>query len=276
LLPVAPSDPGDLYLDLLKQCLLGRVYGPEVVHLPERPDDPGMAEAIAELNNVGIAVTRPLTLVEDTYELGRYPPTGPPVFASTMIGRARLDNLHECVERAIRDGVPGDLIETGVWRGGSTILMRGIVKARGEERLVWVADSFAGLPDADLDAYPLDREFLHHEKLDIGIDEVRAQFARYGLLDDGVRFLQGWFKDTLPTLGDRAFAVARLDGDMYGSTMEALTELYPRLSPGGFLIVDDYGAYRACRQAVTDYREEHRIADPIEQVDWTGVYWRKS
>lgn len=270
------ADPAELYLDLLKECLLGRIYGPEVVHVPEQPDDPGMAEAIAELNQVGISVTRPHAFAEEVYELGRNPSVLAPARAATMIGRARLDNLHACVEQVIRDGVPGDLIETGVWRGGSTILMRAIVKARGEERLVCVADSFAGLPDADLETYPLDREFAGHQKLDVGIEDVRAQFRRYGLLDDGVRFLEGWFKDTLPTLGDRAFAVVRLDGDMYGSTIEALSELYPRLRPGGFLIVDDYGAYHACRQAVADYRDAHGIAEPIEQVDWTGVFWRKA
>ena len=129
--------------------------------------------------------------------------------------------------------------------------------------------------DVDLETYPLDREFVGHQKLDVGIDDVREQFEQYGLLDDGVRFLEGWFKDTLPAVADREFAVIRLDGDMYGSTIEALTPLYPRLSPGGFLIVDDYGAYQACRQAVTDYRDANRITEPIEQVDWTGVYWQR-
>jgi hypothetical protein len=165
---VASSDPGDLYLDLLKECLLGHVYGPQALHVPERPADPGMAEAIAELNSVGIDVTRPHVFPEEVYELGRNPLVDNPPYAATLIGRARLNNLHECVERAIRDGVPGDLIETGVWRGGATILMRAIVKARGEDRLVWAADSFAGLPDVDLETYPLDREFVGHQKLDVG------------------------------------------------------------------------------------------------------------
>jgi len=127
---VAASDPAALYLELLKECLLGRVYGPE--H----------------------------TVTEDTYEFGRNFGAAFPERAATMIGRMRLNNLHGCVERATQDGVPGDLIETGVWRGGVPILMRAIVKARGEDRLVWVADSFAGLPDPDLSAYPLDREFV--------------------------------------------------------------------------------------------------------------------
>ena len=67
----------------------------------------------------------------------------------------------------------------------------------------------------------------------------------------------------------------RVDGDLYESTMDTLVNLYPRLSPGGYVIVDDY-AFAPCRQAVEDFRLEHAITDPIEQVDWTGAYWRRS
>ena len=86
--------------------------------------------------------------------------------------------------------------------------------------------------------------------------------------------LEGWFKDTLPTVADRTWAVIRLDGDMYESTMDALTNLYPQLSPGGFLIVDDYG-FEPCRQAVADYRAAHGIDEPIEEIDWLGAFWRR-
>jgi O-methyltransferase len=66
-----------------------------------------------------------------------------------------------------------------------------------------------------------------------------------------------------------------VDGDLYESTMDALTALYPRLSPGGFCIVDDYGALEACRRAVHDFRASHGIGDPIVPIDWTGVFWRR-
>jgi hypothetical protein len=89
-----------------------------------------------------------------------------------------------------------------------------------------------------------------------------------------VRFLPGWFRDTLPTLGAERFAVVRLDGDMYESTMVALESLYPRLSVGGYLIVDDY-AIGLCRRAVADYRSRHGIDEPIVRIDHTGVFWRK-
>jgi hypothetical protein len=98
---------------------------------------------------------------------------------------------------------------------------------------------------------------------------------RPGLLDEQVRFLPGWFSDTLPTAPIERLAVLRLDGDMYGSTMEALEALYPKLSVGGYVIVDDYGAVPQCKEAVTDFRAAHQIIDPMETVDWTGVYWQR-
>jgi len=87
--------------------------------------------------------------------------------------------------------------------------------------------------------------------------------------------VKGWFRDTLPKLVANRFALIRLDGDMYESTHVALQHLYPCPSPGGFAIVDDYGAVEARRCAVTDYRIVHGVAAPLHKIDWTGVYWRK-
>ncbi len=96
----------------------------------------------------------------------------------------------------------------------------------------------------------------------------------YNLLDDRVQFLEGWFRDTLPTVKQRTWSVVRLDGDMYESTMDALVNLYSGLSIGGFLIVDDF-AHEPCRRAVDDFRREHSITETIETIDWTGAYWRR-
>jgi hypothetical protein len=114
------------------------------------------------------------------------------------------------------------------------------------------------------------------DELAVSQEQVRANFARYDLLDDQVQFLEGWFKDTLPTAPVGALAVLRLDGDYYESTIQILEALYHKVSPGGFVIVDDYGCIEACRQAVTDFRADNAIEDPIVAVDWTGVYWRRS
>jgi len=196
-----------------------------------------------------------------------------------MIGRQRLDNLVQCLTTVLDDEIPGDFIETGVWRGGATILMRGALAAWGDEaRSVWVADSFQGLPPPDAVAWPADEgvDLSGEETLAVPRSVVEANFARYGLLDDRVRFLEGWFADTLPTAPIGGLALLRLDGDLYQSTWEALEHLYPKLSVGGIVIVDDHGAFEPCRRAVADYREQYDITDEIVPVDWTGVWWRRT
>lgn len=200
-----------------------------------------------------------------------------PRLAHTMTGVKRMKSLQFCVEDVLAREVPGDFIETGVWRGGSCIFMRGILKAHNvRDRKVWVADSFEGLPPPDTAKYPADAgDTLHmYDQLAIPMEEVAENFRRYGLLDDQVVMLKGFFKDTLPTAPIEQLAIARLDGDMYESTMDALTSLYPKLSDGGYLIIDDF-ALPGCNKAVHDFRAAHGISDPMEVIDWTGMYWQK-
>jgi O-methyltransferase len=202
-----------------------------------------------------------------------------PAEAETMIGMQRLTSLQHCVETVLADDIPGDLIECGVWRGGACILMRAVLAAYGDEkRSVWLADSFQGVPRSDPANYKADKgiraEFVA-SILGVSEADVRANFERYGLLDDRVRFVPGWFKDTLHDAPIESISVLRLDGDLYESTIQALDALYPRLSPGGFCIIDDYQAVKACEQAVTDYRAKHGISAEIVDIDGTGVLWRK-
>jgi O-methyltransferase len=198
------EDAAALYLDLMKLCLTNSIYG----DLVEPDFDPALRM--------------------EGYDC--------PTVAHTMIGMKRLDNIQSCVTSVLGNGVPGDLIETGVWRGGATIFMRAILKAYGvHDRTVWGADSFAGLPPPNIDQYPQDKGDLHYTKtrLAVTLEEVRENFARYNLLDDQVRFLKGWFRETLPEAPIERLSILRLDGDMYESTMDALRHLYPRVSAGG-------------------------------------------
>lgn len=111
----------------------------------------------------------------------------------------------------------------------------------------------------------------------VDLETVKTNFQRYGLLDKQVQFVPGWFADTLPQVPIERIAVLRLDGDYYQSTMDILNNLYPRLMPGGYVIVDDWGLDQICgeKQAVIDYRNTHGIVDEIFEVDWQSVYWRK-
>jgi O-methyltransferase len=201
-----------------------------------------------------------------------------PWLAESMVGLRRLENVRDCVRTVIGEGVPGDFIETGVWRGGTCVFMRACLDAYGDtDRSVWVADSFKGLPPPAPE-YPADESdvLFTFAELAVSVEQVKANFERYGLLDDRVKFLQGWFSESLPTAPVEQLAVLRLDGDMYGSTMDALVNLYPKLSPGGFVIVDDYGEIAACTKAVHDYRETNGLTEEIVELGWTGAYWRRS
>ncbi|MBI3209339.1 MAG: class I SAM-dependent methyltransferase [Candidatus Solibacter usitatus] len=202
-----------------------------------------------------------------------------PADAETMVGMQRISNVEFCVRDVVARGVPGDFIETGVWRGGVCIFVKAMLKALGDtERVVWLADSFEGLPrpDGRFQQDAGDNFYQFKDVLGVSLMEVQTNFERYGLLDNRVRFLKGWFKDTLPTAPIDRLAILRLDGDMYASTWDALQALYWKVSPGGYVIVDDYGAVDACKQAVQDFRSQNGITDPIQRIDDLGVFWRNS
>lgn len=201
-----------------------------------------------------------------------------PTYAESMIGLKRLQNIQDCAIDVLEKNVPGDFIETGVWRGGATVFMKAILNAYGiVDRTVWVADSFEGLPKPEK-KYTADKGDKHHNKVALAIsqEQVENNFKKYDLLDNRVKFLKGWFKDTLPSAPIEKLALLRLDGDMYQSTMDALINLYHKLSIGGYIIIDDWGAVPGCKQAVEEFRSANNITDPINVIDWAGVYWQKS
>src|SRR3954453_14297624 len=201
-----------------------------------------------------------------------------PKVAHSMAGLRRLENVQQLAQRVIDEEIPGDFIETGVWRGGCCILMRAVLAANGvTSRKVYVVDSFDGLPPPKPDKFSRDEGLnLHlYRELAVSLEQVKDNFSRYGLLDEQIVFIKGLFQNTLPSLDAGPFGLIRIDGDLYESTYVALNALYPKLSPGGFVIIDDYGALPACQAAVLDYRTLMGIESPIQQIDWTGSWWQK-
>jgi hypothetical protein len=178
----------------------------------------------------------------------------------------------------LKNNIPGDFIEAGVWRGGATIFMRGVLKANNQAiRKVWVADSFEGLPKPDAKNYPADHglDMSILSELSVSQETVRQNFQRFGLLDDRVLFLKGFFKDSLPNAPIDQLAVLRIDADMYESTLQALTYLYPKLSPGGWVIIDDYRNIKPCTEATDFYRQKNKISGKIRDIDGIAVFWQK-
>lgn len=262
-----------LYLDLIKKCLTNWIYGNQE-YVFERPLGFIENKIFNKLASRGLRVVRPKPFEKEARQKGLdWPP-----YAHTMIGMERLNNLQYCIEDILANEIPGDLIETGVWRGGSTIFMRAILKARDiQNRYVWVSDSFEGLPKPDPEKYPEDEGDTHHtfRELCVSLEDVQSNFELYDLLDDKVRFLKGWFKDTLPNAPIDKLALIRLDGDMYESTIDAISSLYPKLSIGGYVIVDDY-CIPSCRKAIHDYRTKYNINDEIVHIDGVGVFWKRT
>ncbi|GAA1277241.1 TylF/MycF family methyltransferase [Sphaerisporangium rubeum] len=265
----APDGGVALYLDLLKRCLLNLIY-----------TDPPIATPWQARGEFDLAA--------------RLEGKDWPSLAHTMIGMSRLDNLQMLVEDLLAEEVPGDLMEAGIARGGAAVFMRAVLKAHDvRDRLVWAADSFEGFPRtldeaghespllgvmSQLSGHVNDPAGTAYARFLRGttLAEVQRTFAAYGLLDEQVRFLAGWFSHTLPMAPIDRLALLRLDADLYGSTYEALRVLYPKVSLGGYVIVDDYHAIEECRAAVRDYLlSVHQKVTP-ERVDYSAAFWRKT
>jgi len=249
--PVTVASLRKLYLDMVQRTVINTIYE-DANHDRWQPH---------EYN-------------KELRELGRDWPTQ----AHSMIGNRRMANLREIAECVMECNIPGDFIETGVWRGGACIMLRAVLKAYGDtRRRVFVADSFCGLPapNPEIAADAGDQHYTFSE-LFVSSEQVRQNFAKYDLLDAQVCFLEGWFSDTLPEAPIDQIAILRLDGDMYESTMDALNALFDRVTPGGFVIIDDYGAVEGCQRAIREFRASRGIEDTLYDIDGYGAFWRKA
>ncbi|MBQ9536167.1 MAG: hypothetical protein IJU79_00085 [Desulfovibrionaceae bacterium] len=197
-------------------------------------------------------------------------------YAYSMIGKARMDNIEFCLDIIRNENIPGDLLETGVCRGGAVIFMKGYLYAYNiNNKHIFAADSYQGLPepsrkedenlDLSVDKYPC---------LAISLEKVKETFKRYNLLDDQIIFLKGWFKDTLPNAPIKNLCLLRLDGDLYESTYDSLEYCYHKVVEGGFVIIDDYETLSVCKKAVNDFRNRNNITEKIEKIDESSIFWR--
>ena len=185
----------------------------------------------------------------------------------------RLENVQACIEDVLAQDVPGDLIETGVWRGGTSIFMRAVLKAHGDHRPARVRGGLLRGPAAAgrraVPAPMRTRSCTSWSSSSVSLETVQDHFRRLGLLDDQVRFVKGWFRDTMPTLTGEQWSVIRLDGDLYESTINVLENLYPNLSPGGYVIVDDYNSLLVLPQGGDRLPRgaRHHRRDPRDRLD---------
>lgn len=275
-----PVTPQELYCDMLKRILTRALLAKARERHTWNARVPVKRQAIQLLQNLlvrlDLEIVQLIHCTQQDYLESGDSAANRAEDAESMVGIRQFDSMQACIGNVLRDQVPGDLLEAGVWRGGMAIFMRGVLKASGDRsRRVWVADSFAGLPEVDRD---LDKSAWWWGQGDMAVSEdvVKANFGRFGLLDDQVRFLKGYFSDTLPTAPIDNLAILRIDADLYTSTRDVLRNLYPKLSRGGYCIVDDFQNLPDCRRSVEEYRTANRITDEIVPIDSRAVYWRRS
>ena len=246
------NDLKQLYLDMVRKCVAGMIYR-----------DPSMAPW-----NNGIFDEEARTNGGDW-----------PSQAHTMIGDTRLRNIETLANKIFEDNIPGDFIVTGVWRGGACIFMNAIFEANNiSDRKVFVCDSFEGLPPPD-PKYSADNGDNHHTLhsfLAVSLEQVKTNFERYNLLNGRAVFAKGFFRDTMPELVNEIdkIALLRLDGDMYESTIDVLNYMYPKVSIGGYIIVDDWKLPN-CRAAIEDYTKANNFTPNTIVIDGSSVYWKK-
>ena len=268
------------YLELLKRSILGSLYDESSWEVLQ-DNKKGIFSFPLNLQflrdfiikiflkkNIVLVKKKPFNL-EKIHEGKSFPNIG-----YTMISKKRLDHLQNCIENIIENKIEGDFIETGVWRGGSTIFMRALLKVHVvKDKIVWVADSFSGMPK------PKDKsdgsDLSKFSILNVSLEQVKSNFEKFELLDNQVKFLKGWFKDTLPIAPIKKLSLIRLDGDLYSSTIDSLNNLYSKLSKGGYVIIDEYYDWPECKKAVDDFRRENLINDEIKKIDWSSAFWEK-
>lgn len=206
----------------------------------------------------------------------------------TMTGAARLQALVDAVRYVVRRGIPGDFAECGVWRGGSVLAMLLTLQDLGvEDRDVHLYDTFSGMTEpGEHDVSLLDPPATQTwersqaagqrawgELFDpavFNLESVRRTVLESGYPEDRVHFVEGPVEETLLSHVPEHLALLRLDTDWYESTKAEMDHLYPRLSPGGVLIVDDYGHWEGARRAVDEHFAAHGSPLLLNRIDYTA------
>ena len=201
-----------------------------------------------------------------------------PLFGLTMIGDLRLYNIDALLRELDKEGIQGDFMECGVWRGGASIYAQLVIALSGNphNRSVWLADSFEGLP---LPRDPSkDQDYWSKlNYLKVSLQQVQLNMAHFQLLPSShIHYCKGYFHDSLLDCHPSKIALLRMDGDMYESTMDQLYSLYPYISLGGRIIVDDW-SIPVCQRAMRDFWSAHNITPTeITRIDDNSMYWMKT
>ena len=270
------------YLELIKKSIIAEFY-PFTYLGVDHPTSNSLKRIIKKvilslLSKKGLSIKKDIT--SDDFENGSKRSS----LSFSMVGKKRLNNVHELIDKIYKNKIEGDFLEAGIWRGGVVIFMKACLFAYNDSsRKIWGIDSFKGFPSLDLKNFPEDSIFekilnkWNRQEMIVSKKEVIDNIKKFDLFDKQIELLEGWFSDILYNDNEiKKLSLCRIDGDLYQSTYEALVGLYPKISSGGYVIIDDYGLPSgACKKAVDRFRKENNINSELVKIDWVGVYWKK-
>jgi hypothetical protein len=214
---------------------------------------------------------------------GDFPATYAKVRAYTMTSPERVFSLCEAVKYIATNNIEGDIVECGVWKGGSMMAVANTLLKYGDiQRHLYLFDTFEGMSeptdnDVDIDGVSAGYLMEHSDKnkdesvwCNAPLDGVKDVLGSTGYPKDKVHFVQGMVEKTIPEHAPQKIALLRLDTDWFESTKHELEHLFPRLVKGGVLIIDDYGHWQGARRAVDEYISRNNIAMLLNRIDYTG------
>ena len=192
----------------------------------------------------------------------------------TAVFVPRLVALYKLSEEINQRSVPGDIVECGVYNGGSAAIMASLCQKSPVNRNVWLFDSFEGLPK------PTDKdgnEALAYEGWCHGdLSKVKEVLRKLRIPESRVHIVKGWFQDTFPNVEIPEIAILHIDADWYESVKLCLEKFYDRVLPGGYIVLDDYGDWEGCRIATDEFLQKRALDVRLVQVDYTGFYFQKT
>jgi len=192
----------------------------------------------------------------------------------TAVFVPRLVALYKLSEEINQRSVPGDIVECGVYNGGSAAIMASLCEKSPISRNVWLFDSFEGLPkpsDKDGEEAPAYEGWCHGD-----LSKVKEVLRKLRIPESRVHIVKGWFQDTFPSAQIRDIAILHIDADWYESVKLCLEKFYDSVQPGGYIILDDYGDWEGCRIATDEFLKKRALDVKLIQVDYTGFYFQKT